>query len=80
MDLIVETAAGRVRGAEQDGVAAFKGIPYAAPPFGELRFAAPAAVRPWAGERDAVEYGPTVPKPPYPRPIDGLLAETGHPG
>ena len=36
----------------------FKGIPYAAPPVGELRWKAPQPVVPWEGVRDCVKYGP----------------------
>jgi para-nitrobenzyl esterase len=56
-------------------VAAFKGIPYAAPPFGDLRFAAPVPAPRWDGVRNCTDYGPTVPKPPYPAPVDLLLPE-----
>ena len=55
---IVETAYGKVRGAEiADGVLAWRGVPYAAPPAGELRLRPPAPPRPWAGVRDALAYG-----------------------
>ncbi|GAB2913098.1 carboxylesterase family protein [Rhodococcus aerolatus] len=80
MDPVVTVAQGRLRGSEQDGVASFKGVPFAAPPFGEHRFAAPAPPAPWEGERDATAYGPTAPKPPYPRPVDALLVEPEIPG
>ena len=68
-------AQGRLLGSEHDGILSFKGIPYAAAPFGADRFAAPAAAPSWDGVRDAVEYGPTALKPPYPSPIDRLLAD-----
>ncbi len=60
---VVETTAGKVRGQTQHGVDAFKGIPYAAPPIGELRFRSPAAVAPWPAVRDALDYGPSCPQP-----------------
>jgi para-nitrobenzyl esterase len=71
----VETAGGAVRGSVRDGVHAFLGIPYAAPPFGPRRFAAPQPVQPWDGVRECTSYGPTVPKPPYAVPFDALLPE-----
>lgn len=42
-----------------DGSTAFLGIPYAEPPFGKLRFRAPAPKSPWKGVLDATRYGPT---------------------
>ena len=61
-DAFVEagTTAGRVRGRRRDdGSIAFLGIPFAEPPVGELRFAAPVPHRPWEGVRDALEFGAT---------------------
>jgi para-nitrobenzyl esterase len=63
-DYVVETSNGNVRGYERRGVIKFKGIPYAAPPIGDLRFKPPASVEPWSGVRDALEYSPTAPQPP----------------
>ncbi|MEV6608733.1 carboxylesterase family protein [Kutzneria sp. NPDC051319] len=60
-DAVVHTLAGDVRGRWTDEVASFLGIPYAAAPFGPHRFRAPAAVTPWTGVRDALEFGPTPP-------------------
>lgn len=60
---IVETDAGRVRGIADEGGAAFLGIPFAAPPVGRRRLAAPAPVEPWSGVRDAREHGPTAVQP-----------------
>jgi carboxylesterase type B len=77
---VVATAEGRVRGRVMDGIAAFLGIPYAAPPFGANRFRAPAAPLPWDGVRHVRRYGPTVPKSSYPAPYDVLLADPSIPG
>ena len=56
--LIVDTAAGKLRGAElDDGILTWRGIPYAAPPTGPLRFRPPRPVESWSGLRDASEYG-----------------------
>ena len=56
-EIVVETTAGRIRGIRDRGVEIFKGIPYAEPPLGELRFRPPRKPRPWSGTRDALEYG-----------------------
>ena len=53
---------GTVRGRHGDGVAVFRGIPYAAPPVGRLRFAAPEPPAPWSGTLDAGEFGPVPPQ------------------
>jgi para-nitrobenzyl esterase len=75
MAAVVKTVYGEVRGQVAEGVASFKGIPYAAPPFGSNRMRAPVRPQSWDGVRDAYAYGPTVPKPPYPKPFDELLPE-----
>ena len=58
----VRTAAGVLRGSREAGLAVFRGVPYAEPPVGPLRFAAPRPVRGWAGVRAAVSYGPPPPQ------------------
>jgi len=58
----VRTATGRVRGSREDGVAVFRGIPYAEPPVGALRFAAPRPARRWSGVREALAFGPPPPQ------------------
>ena len=55
-------AAGTVRGSREAGLAVFRGIPFAEPPVGALRFAAPQPVRHWDGVRDAVSYGSPPPQ------------------
>ncbi len=80
METVVKTAYGEVRGRADLGVISFKGIPYAAPPFGAHRLRPPVRPDPWDGVRDALAYGPTAPHPPYPEPYDGLLPEPVIPG
>ncbi|MEV5830327.1 carboxylesterase family protein [Spirillospora sp. NPDC052242] len=80
MEPVVGTQHGRVRGITRDGVTAFLGIPYAAPPFGPNRFQAPRPPEPWDGVRDATAYGPTAPKPGYAGPFKTLLPDPEIPG
>src|SRR5690606_13213404 len=49
----VEVTGGIVQGTVNRGVAAFKGVPFAAPPVGDLRWKAPQPVVPWAGIKQA---------------------------
>ncbi|WP_439656791.1 carboxylesterase/lipase family protein [Lentzea sp. HUAS TT2] len=58
----VRVTGGTVRGAAEQGLAVFRGIPFAAPPVGSFRFAAPQPVEPWDGVRDALEFGPPPPQ------------------
>jgi para-nitrobenzyl esterase len=60
----VRTNAGAVRGRWENGLAVFRGIPFAGPPVGEARFAAPQPVRAWSGVREAVTFGPPPPQDP----------------
>lgn len=76
MNAIVRTQHGAVRGAVVDGVSMFKGIPYAAPPFGTNRFQPPRPVAPWSGVRDALAFGPKSPQPGYPPQVELLLVES----
>ena len=62
----VSTSAGRVRGRVEHGNAVFRGIPFAQPPVGALRFQAPVPPRSWDGVRDAAEFGPQCPQAPFP--------------
>jgi para-nitrobenzyl esterase len=57
-DPTVQVSGGTIRGAVlAGGGAVFKGIPYAAPPVGDLRWREPQPVVPWADVRDATEFG-----------------------
>jgi para-nitrobenzyl esterase len=80
MDIDVRTQQGVVRGRMIEEVATFKGIPYAAPPFGANRLQPIQPAERWDGVREALSYGPTVPKPPYFPPFDVLLPEPVVPG
>ncbi|MGP3985996.1 carboxylesterase family protein [Streptomyces sp. 3N207] len=53
---VARTSAGAVRGTDEDGIAVFRGVPYARPPLGRLRFAPPAPPLPWTGIRETVEF------------------------
>jgi para-nitrobenzyl esterase len=75
---VVQLKDGAVRGragSGASGVAAFLGIPYAAPPFGANRMRPPQPVPAWTGERDATSFGPTVPKGDYPPQYQPLFPE-----
>ena len=80
---------GEVQGVVADGVASYKGIPFAAPPVGEFRWRPPQPATPWSGVREAKEFGadcmqgrfgplpgskaPTPPPPPGPAPSEDCL-------
>ena len=54
----VKTAEGILEGKDLSGIKVFKGIPFAAPPVGNLRWKAPQPAKHWDGVREAKEYGP----------------------
>ena len=59
---VVRASAGAVRGRREDGLDVFRGIRFAEPPVGDLRFAAPRPAAPWTGVRDAGQFGPPPPQ------------------
>ncbi|SES44653.1 para-nitrobenzyl esterase [Streptomyces sp. yr375] len=59
----VRTHVGAVRGTAHDGYRTFEGIPYAAPPVGNLRWAPPHPAAPWPGVRDATRPASACPQP-----------------
>lgn len=74
---IVETTAGRLQGGttltKRADVQCYLGVPFAAPPIGELRFKPPAPVEPWEGVREAKRFGPAAPQNP-----DPLFVQSGY--
>ena len=60
---VVTAAAGAVRGQADGDILSFKGIPYAAPPVGEMRWRPPAPAATWNGVRDATGFGPACVQP-----------------
>jgi len=60
--LLVQTDKGLVQGYTSKNVDKWRGIPYAAPPVGELRFAMPQPAAPWTGTVEATLAGPICPQ------------------
>jgi para-nitrobenzyl esterase len=60
--LRVAAEAGEIEGLWLDGLRVFKGIPYAAPPVGDLRWRAPQPAARWAGVRQVYAFGPACPQ------------------
>ena len=64
--LAVTTAAGTVQGVREGEARVFRGVPFAAPPIGKLRFRPPAPPEPWLGVRPVRDFGPAPVQPPGP--------------
>ena len=63
---VVDAPAGKVSGVNDDGLRVFKGIPYADPPVGELRWKAPVTPPRWQDVRAATDFGPACVQPQAP--------------
>lgn len=76
---VVAVESGRLRGeAAGTGVVAFRGIPYAAAPVGELRWRPPQPAPAWPGLREATRFGNDCPQPPIDDPPGpGFVNPTG---
>jgi para-nitrobenzyl esterase len=72
---VATITSGKVSGAVEDGVASWKGIPFAAPPVGPLRWRAPQPPARWAGVRSTTEYSHDCMQ----KPFDGDAAPLGTP-
>jgi para-nitrobenzyl esterase len=74
-DLIVTTDAGPVQGIATESMHEWRGIPYAAPPVGDLRWRPPAPVTPWTEVRDATRFRAPCLQPAF-VPEDGDYTRT----
>jgi para-nitrobenzyl esterase len=81
---VVRVDSGQLQGVVDDGVVSYKGIPFAAPPVGDLRWRPPQPAAPWTGVRQATEFGadcmqarfgppPASGAPPAPAPSEDCL-------
>jgi len=59
---VAKLDSGLISGAAVDEIVVFRGIPYAAPPVGALRWRAPRRLQPWSGVREASAFGPSCPQ------------------
>ena len=73
---IVSTKYGKVEGSYEGGLHIFKGIPYAAPPVGELRWMPPQPVKAWKDVRPAKQFGPVAPQNTMP---GGMMLQVPQP-
>ena len=67
---VVQTESGAVVGKIETlpygkSVYEYLGIPYAEPPVGDLRFAAPKPAKPWSGTKEAIQFGAECVQPPF---------------
>ena len=58
----IQVTGGTISGTTENGVQTFKGIPFAAPPVGDLRWKLPHPVLPWDGVKACVEFGAACPQ------------------
>jgi para-nitrobenzyl esterase len=59
---VTQTQSGEVQGVFEGGLRVYKGIPFAAPPIGDLRWRDPQPVTPWSGVRAARSFAPICPQ------------------
>jgi para-nitrobenzyl esterase len=68
----VRTSAGLVEGTVENGIAVYKGVPFAAPPVDDLRWRAPRPPKPWTGVKQATAYAPGCMQTPITNPLLGI--------
>jgi para-nitrobenzyl esterase len=73
----VKSTGSQLQGVVADGVASFKGIPFAAPPVGDLRWKAPQSAKGWAGIKKADAYAPGCMQDPGMSKMIGSAANIG---
>jgi para-nitrobenzyl esterase len=76
---LVQVDSGLLSGSVSDGLEVFRGIPYAAPPVGDLRWRVPQLVVPWEGEHESARNGHACSQPLniYPDWADAAIEEAG---
>ncbi len=79
MSPVAVTSNGKLRGSAENGIASFKGIPFAKAPTGELRWRPPQPALPWSGERAALDFGRSALQRPLPGGIGDLIGIPGEP-
>lgn len=72
---VIDTRSGKLEGRVEGGIAVFKGVRFAAPPFGPRHLQPPQPVEPWNGVRAALEFGPKAPQVALPADIGEAFAE-----
>ena len=73
MTTLAQTTLGKLQGAEDDGAIVFRGVPFARPPVGALRWRQPEPLEPWTGTRDAAEFGASAVQRPLPGDLGDLI-------
>lgn len=63
---VVEVDGGSIRGMKVNALTVFRGVPFAAPPVGDLRWKAPQPVTPWEGVKQTTEFAPSPYQPGEP--------------
>ena len=76
---VVKVDTGELQGVVDDGVVSYKGIPFAAPPVGDLRWRPPQPAARWTGVRQASEYGANCMQGRFGGPPPGAAARPGAP-
>jgi para-nitrobenzyl esterase len=73
---VVDTKNGKIEGLLENGINVFRGVPYAAPPVGDLRWMPPQPVKSWKDVRSAKEFGPIAPQNTMP---GGMMMQVPQP-